>query len=51
MKRIVGEVANALTRFAETKQWKPNDYWIYYNINANLYWMCVLLIFLSAAHR
>ena len=45
MKRIVGEVANALTRFAETKQWKPNDYWIYYNINAD--WDVVLLIFVS----
>ncbi len=45
MKRIVGEVANALARFAETKGWKPNDYWIYYNVNAD--WDVVLLIFVS----
>jgi len=45
MKRIVRDVANALTRFAETKQWKLNDYWIYYNINAD--WDVVLLIFVS----
>ncbi len=43
MKRIVGEVANALARFAETKGWKPNDHWIYYNVNAD--WDVVLLIF------
>jgi len=45
MKRVVGEVANALTGYAETKGWKPNDYWIYYNINAD--WDVVHLIFVS----
>jgi hypothetical protein len=45
MKRVVAEVANALSNYAEQRGWKPNDYWIYYNINAE--WDVVHLIFVS----
>jgi hypothetical protein len=45
MKRVVAEVANALSIYAQQRGWKPNDYWIYYNINAD--WDVVHLIFVS----
>jgi hypothetical protein len=45
MKRVVAEVANALSNYADQRGWKPNDYWIYYNINAE--WDVVHLIFVS----
>jgi hypothetical protein len=45
MKRVVGEVSFALSKYAEKAGWKKDDYWIYYYINID--WGVVNFVFVS----
>jgi hypothetical protein len=45
LRRIVSEVAQTLTSYADTKGWAKNDFWIYFKINTD--WDTVLFILVS----
>jgi hypothetical protein len=45
LRRVVAEVSELLTRYADEQKWDKNDYWIYYH--ANHEWDLVNFVFVS----
>src|SRR5438270_13524532 len=49
LRKIVGEVSFALTKYAEKQGWGKDDYWIYYYTNSD--WNYVDFVYVSRHFR